>query len=141
MSIELRLDCMEQGPSKVELRLVVENREPHRILLPHPEITGLQFSKVAGANAQWYTRQMVSSDWAGFVLGPGESKAVTFSVRPTSLLRSGSDYPRWCVDIRPGRYAVRYSMVIDRNYFDGDSHYRFPQVEREARMLGVVAWS
>ena len=32
-------------------------------------------------------------------------------------------------------------MVIDRHYFDGDSHYRFREVEKEAKQLDAVAWS
>jgi hypothetical protein len=31
-------------------------------------------------------------------------------------------------------------MVVDRDYFDGDSHYGFRDVEKEAKELGAVAW-
>jgi len=31
-------------------------------------------------------------------------------------------------------------MSVGDNYFDGDSHYRFPDVEKEARELAASAW-
>jgi hypothetical protein len=145
MSIELTLDRMSQSAAKFHLRLVVTNTESCRILLPYPHITGLQFGDETGTNAQWYTSLLVSSSWSGLVLDPGESKAVTFSVRPESAPRprrdEGEDYYRWCVGIRSGLYTVRYSMVTDADYFDGDSHYRLPEVQEEAQKLSAVAWT
>jgi hypothetical protein len=145
MSIELRLGCIGQNPSSIQFRLVVTNREPHRILLPYPEITGLEFADASGVTAQWYTCLLASSTWSGLVLDPEESKTATFSVRPDSVpLPQGgdhSDYYRWSVGLHPGRYTVRYSLLINPEYFDGDSHYRFPDVQKEAAKLGAVAWS
>ena len=39
----------------------------------------------------------------------------------------------WAVGIATGRYDVRYSMLVGDDYFDGDSHYRLPDIEREAQ--------
>lgn len=145
MSLELRLEYIGQTASDIQLRLLVTNQDPDRILIPHPEITGLEFADPTGSTAQWYTSLLVSSNWAGLVLNPGESRATTFSVRPTSLARpqrdNNSHYHRWSLGITAGRYEVRYSILVDANYFDGDSHYRFSDVESEARKLSARAWT
>jgi hypothetical protein len=145
MSIELRLECIGQSSSNIQFRLAITSHEPHRILIPYPEITGLQFTDARGIGAQWYTCLLVSASWSGLVLDPGESKVATFSVRPASVPRprrdDDLDYYRWSVDITAGRYDVRYSMRVDADYFDGDSHYRFPQIEREAQELSARAWT
>jgi len=146
MSIALRLECVDQTASKILLKLVITSHEPHRILIPSPEITELQFTDAGGVDAQWGTSLMVHSSWSGLVLNPGESKAITFFVRPASTPRptgddhTDSDYHRWSISITAGRYDVRYSISVDGNYFDGDSHYRFSDVEKEARELAAQAW-
>jgi hypothetical protein len=147
MSIALSLECVGQTASKILLKLVITSHEPHRILIPSPQITGLQFRDAKNVDAEWGTCQMVHASWSGLVLNPEESKTVTFSVRPASTLRSARgdqanlDYRRWAIGITAGRYAVWYSMSVDDNYFDGDSHYRFPDIEKEAREFAASAWA
>jgi hypothetical protein len=113
--------------------------------MPRPEITGLEFTEVSGVKAQWYTCLLQHSNWAGLVLNPGESNSITFSVRPNSVARppqnDNSDYHRWSLGVVTGRYAVRYLMSVGPDYFDGDSHYRLSDVQREARQLTAHAWT
>jgi hypothetical protein len=145
MSIALNLECVGQTASQILLKLVITSHEPHRILIPFPQITGLQFTDAQRVDAEWGTYLMVHARWSGLVFNPGESKTVTLSVHPASRPHTtrnkqvDSDY-RWAIGITPGRYDVRFSMLVDSNYFDGDSHYRLPHVEKEARELAAQAW-
>jgi len=146
MSIALALECVGQTASQILLKLAITSHEPHRILIPFPQITGLQFTDAKRVDAEWRTHLMIHASWSGLVLNPGESKTVRLSVRPASTPhptrndQADSDYRRWAISITAGRYDVRFSMSVDGNYFDGDSHYRLPDVEKEARELEARAW-
>jgi hypothetical protein len=145
MSIELRLECSSQNEVMIRFRLSITNHEPDRILIPIPEVTGLQFTDATGTHAEWYTNRFVSALWSGVLLESEESKASTFTVLPRWIERYPDDYDinsyRWVVGITTSRYDVRYTMAVDVDYFDPDSHYGLPQIARKARERSARAWT
>jgi len=145
--IELHLKCNEQKPDCISFQLRATNCGEERLLLPQPDITGLTFTDSnTGKRAEWYTSLLVSSRWAGITLAPTEHRDIAFRVRPCTVprpkeehMRAG-EYFRWCVGLRSGIYAVHYLFSVDQDYFDGDSHWRFPQLQREAANQSAIPW-
>ena len=127
----------------------VPNSSNQRLLLPSPAITNLVFADTSsGRQAKWFTSLMVSSNWSGFTLAPDEQRDVSFAVRPCSVkrpaannFRGGDDYARWCAELSAATYPVHYSFTVDHTYFDGDSHWRFPQLEGEADRQSATPWT
>ncbi|HUR96528.1 MAG TPA: hypothetical protein VMZ26_00540 [Pyrinomonadaceae bacterium] len=146
--IELHLKCNEQKSDCISFQLRTTNCGGERLLLPQPEITGLTFiDSKTGKEAGWFTSVLVSSTWAGKVLAPKEHFDVTFQVRPRSVpqpkadaLGQGGDYFRFCVELHPSIYAVHYAFTVDEDYFDPDSHWGLPQLEREAAKQSAIPW-
>jgi hypothetical protein len=147
--IELHLKCNEQKSDFISFQLRTTNCGGERLLLPQPQIIGLTFiDSNTGKQAEWFTSLLVSSKWAGVALAPKERLDVSFRVRPHSIprpeewgtTRITSDYFRWSLDLHSGIYAVHYMFTVDRDYFDGDSHWRFPKLEREAAEHSAIPW-
>jgi hypothetical protein len=145
--IELQLSCNEQKADCISFQLRVTNCSETRLLLPFPEIIGLTFAdSKTGKRAEWYTSTLESSSWAGMTLPPTEHRDIVFRVRPCSVprpqredTRSG-DYRRWCVELHPGVYAVDYLFRVGQDYFDGDSHWNFSDIQLEATKQSATAW-
>ena len=60
--------------------------------------------------------------------------------RPTERSRNDFDYYRWCVDFPAGDYLVWFQFEVGNDYFDGDSHFTFARIQREAEAKQVFAW-
>ena len=115
-----------------------------KLLLPYPEIHGLRFgNKRTLKESEWYTCVLQSSDWAGFMLAPGQCKTIEYRVRPTSVDHQrddGTDYCRWSVDLPTGEYLVWFTFRVDENYFCPDSHYKINDLRRESEQSNAVVW-
>lgn len=144
--IALTLDLLEQGTWGFRFRLTAINHATVRLLLPIPEIIGLRFvDATTRREAEWGTSMLVSSRGRAFTLRPGESNPFEFRVRPRGVPRPGSmaddfDYYRWCVDVSAGGYRVSYRWRLDESFFDPDSHWRLPQLQREAEREQATVW-
>ena len=145
--IELHLECNEQEQDCILLRLRATNCGEERLLLPQPDITGVIFiDSNTNKQAEWYTSFLQSSRWAGITLAPAEHRDIDFRVRPCGVQRpkeesaTVGDAFRWCVELRSASYSVYYFFSVDRDYFDGDSHWGFPQLQREAANQSAIPW-
>ena len=145
MALQLELELVEKTSSQILFKLVVGNDESHKVLIPRPEIIGLEFTDAKGVHAEWYTRLLVSARWSGVALEPLERKPILFLVRPTVVPcpndNDYSDYYRWSVELRPGPYAVKYVLTVNKDYFDGDSHYRLEDVQKAAVNMSAKVWT
>ena len=147
--VTLNIRLVEQSEARYLLAVTVRNESRRRLLIPWPEIIGFRFRADGGsAEAEWLTRTLQHSSWGGGVLDPDESREFTFNVVACSARRipTGDEmisgrFDRWCVDLRPGAYAVSYRLQVDADYFDPDSHYRLPQLQREAESHSAEVWS
>jgi hypothetical protein len=145
--IDLHLKCNEQKSDCISFQLRTTNSGGKRLLLPQPDITSLTFIDSSTCKqAEWFTSRLVSSTWAGKVLAPKDHFDVIFRVRPYGISRPKDDERkldpdfRWSLELHSGIYAVQYIFTVDRDYFDGGSHWRFPQLEHEAAKQSAIPW-
>lgn len=144
--LSLVLDLLAEEAKSLLFRVLLRNRSAVRLLLPYPEIHNLHFGdKNTHRECEWYFSVFVDSTWAGFVLAPGEEKAIEYRVRPSSVPRPAendcSDYYRWCVDLLGGEYLVWFQLEAGEDYFCPDSHYRYADLQREAAAERAVVWT
>ena len=143
--LSLVLDLLEQAAASLHFRLAVRNDSQVNLLLPHPPITGLVFRNIdTGQNCKWYTRILAHTSWSGITLRPGKSQVVEYRARPCSIeppTNDRSDYYRWCVELPTGDYRVMFQFGVGTDYFCGDSHYRYKDLQREAATVDAVAWT
>jgi hypothetical protein len=148
-TLSLLLDLLEQAASGFRFRVTARNESATKLFLPRPKVIGLRFSHAAtAAEAEWYTRSLVSAAGGGFTLEPAESQSFEWHVRPCSFEPappaegdySDWDYRRWCVGIVPGEYIVRCRWQVDEGFFDPDSHMRLSDLEYSAEREGAVVW-
>ena len=145
MALNLDLQLVEETSLQILFRLIVGNDAADKVLIPYPQIIGLEFTDAKGIHAEWYTRLLVSARWSGVGLEPLERKPILFRVGPTAVPcpkdNDHSDYYRWSVDLGPGRYAVKYVLAVNDDYFDGDSHYRLEDVRKAATNMSANVWT
>ena len=144
--LALRLELLAEAADLLLFRLAVCNRSAVKLLLPYPEIHGLRFTnKATLRESDWGTCEFVSASWAGFTLSPGEEKAIEYRVRPSSVNLPAedddTDYYPWCVDLPDGEYAVWFQIEVGEDYFCPDSHYEYPDLQREAEGEQAVVWT
>ena len=142
----LSLELVEQGSWGYCFRLLARNRSSAKLLLPFPEVIGLQFATQGSAEeAEWYTSSLVSAGGRSFTLDPAETRFFEWKVRPCSieqpkLNEDYSDYYRWCVDLRTNEYDVWYQWRVNKKFFDPDSHMRLEDLEYFAAREHAVVW-
>jgi hypothetical protein len=145
LDLSLTIELLEQNTDCLQFRLLLRNHAGVKLILPVPEIHGLRFcNKATMKESEWYTCLLISSDWAGITLEPGEKKTIDYRVRPCAIDRPAeddfSDYYRWCVDLPNGEYLVWFRFDVGEDYFCPDSHYRFEDLVREAEEVQAVVW-
>jgi hypothetical protein len=139
--VTLSVRLLDNSEGRYQLALAVRNESANRLLIPWPEIIGFRFQAVGGSKvANWGCSWLQSSSWGGGVLQPGEAREFVFSVVACSATPRPTEDDRWCVDLQPGAYDVSYRLQVDADYFDPDSHYRLPQMRREAESHSAEVW-
>jgi hypothetical protein len=80
-----------------------------RLLLPYPEVTGLEFAKPTGEKlAEWMTRFLVSGEPLDeFVLRP--NLRIAFDLKADINIESDSER-RWTVALPKGRICAQYLL-------------------------------
>lgn len=123
--------------------LLIHNGSNRRLLLPVPEVTCFGFIRVSDLKeADWLTRELVSASWHGVTLDPSASHESTYRAAACSVAkgRPHDERDRWCVDLHPGEYDIVFRMRVDADYFDPDSHWRLPQLQRRAEAERAEVW-
>ena len=142
--LTLWLELLEQCAERLIFGICFLNRSLVKLLVPHPEIHGLRFGNRCNmVEADWSTCMLVSSDWSGFTLSPGESKTIEYHVRPTAVRSprdDGTDYCRWSVDLPNGEYLVWFTLRVGEDYFCPDSHYGIDDLRSEAEQSNAIVW-
>jgi hypothetical protein len=142
--LTLLLDQTTAKAPGLRFALCIRNDSQANLLLPFPEIIGLHFDdEGAGKEAEWYTESLVSAAGGGFVLRAGESRLFDFRVRTSDALPEqddDTDYYRWYVELLPATYSVWYRLKVDADYFDPDSHWQLPDLERQAKEEQATVW-
>ncbi|HZZ82185.1 MAG TPA: hypothetical protein VFE62_27050 [Gemmataceae bacterium] len=148
-AVSLTLELLEQTAAEYSFRMTVRNESTVKLFLPFSDITGLKFRNTAtGQMAEWSTHLFVSAAGGGFTLQANESRSVDWRVRPCSVEPppetpgdfSDWDYRRWCIGLEPGSYQVWFEWRVDEDYFDPDSHMRFPELECAAEREEAIVW-
>jgi len=144
-SLELITPTIPQ--ERLSVRLTLLNVGSRRLLLPDPKITALRFQSSARPHvAEWYTRILLSvRSTVVTVLASGAAGTFDFDVhfRSTEIERFEPGNPafhRWFVEVPPGEFAVWYEYQVADDFFDGDSHWRFADLQRAAMAENAVAW-
>jgi hypothetical protein len=80
-----------------------------RLLLPYPEVTGLEFAKPTGEKlAEWRTRLLVSGEPLDeFVLRP--DSRIAFDLKAGINIEPDTER-RWTVTLPPGRISAQYLL-------------------------------
>lgn len=143
--ISLQLELIDQGDWGFLFRMTVQNHSHARLFLPFPEIVALEFEHTCTLRKQnWFTSLLVSAAFGGFVLEPERCRSIDWRVRPgdvqQSELNDHSDYYRWCLELPPGEYRVRYLWKVDEDYFDPNSHAKMPQLVEWANFEQAAVW-
>jgi len=146
--VNLNIRLVDQSEGLYLLALTVRNDSASRLLIPWPEIIGFRFLRADDLQeAEWGTCVLEHTSWGGGVLTPGEAKEFVFRIvvgdapeEPTDDELISGRWDLWCVDLRPGVYVVSYRLNVDVEYFDPDSHYRLPQLQREAEAHSAKVW-
>ena len=144
LSLSIRL--VKQSPDFLRLRLAIKNRSAAKLLLPFQEIIGLRFRATTTLKeAEWFTHTLLSTSFEGIPLEAGATRRFNFDVWPCDAAERcfGDDAerrPRWCVALPPGSYSVSFTLRVNEDYFDPDSHWRLDDLKRYATSLGAIAW-
>jgi len=146
--LEIQLGHVDaRHPGKcLSFTLTLRNSSETRLVLPYPDITDLRFrSCTTGDVSEWYTDSFVSSEGAALVLEASTSRVFKLDARfqdvnVEMLPHEFSEFQRWCVDLPIGEYTAWYTFVVSDDYFDGDSHWRIGDLEREAAAHDAVVW-
>lgn len=146
----------------LRLRLGIYNQSDAKLLLPYPEITGLLFvNKGTLEESKWGTISLPEGPWSGLAIEPDETKQIDYCLEPVPLVPGDweGDPPKWdgetfgdnilildnhwwhVVTLPAGDYLVWYQWEAGPDYFDGFSHYRFRDIQREAEAEQAVAWT
>lgn len=144
--LSLALELLGQDPESLLFRVQFRNQSSETLLFPWPEITGIHFgNKGTLRESEWYTALLVQAFWRGFVLVPGGERAFEFRVRPSTIdwpeEDDRSDFYRWCVELPPAEYLVWFQFAVGQAYFCPDSHYRYPDLVREAEARLAEVWT
>lgn len=115
--LKLDLELVSSGSGNPVFRLAFHSSR-ERLLLPYPEVTGLQFMDESGTQAgQWGSRYLTIEPLDEFVLRSGDRIAfdltVPFDGQPTSERK-------WMLSLVSGRFHVRYVYEVepDRRRYD-----------------------
>jgi hypothetical protein len=143
--LTLSLELLAQAPERLDFGLRFQNLSAVKLLLPYPEIHGLRFVNTRSQlEAEWSTCILLSSEWGGFTIAPGESKIIEYRVRPSSTKMTDTevfdDYHRWSVDLPAGEYLAWFTFRVGEDYFCPDSHYEINELRREAEKSNAVVW-
>jgi hypothetical protein len=114
-------------------------------LLPYSEIIGFRFESATDLEVRdWYTSSLVSASGGGFTIQPDELRPFDFLIRPCDLKPEPAeedwDYRRWCIDLPRGSYQVWYQYRVDEDFYDPDSHWQLPDLQRQAQEENAVVW-
>jgi len=110
--LKLDLELVSSGAGNPVFRLAFHSSR-ERLLLPYPEVTGLQFlDEQAELIAEWVTRILMQEPLHEFELSPGER--ISFDLQPH--INSESDWKnRWSIRLPTGKMSVRYIYEADCN--------------------------
>ena len=151
--ISMTLESLGNTVENLWLRLSICNQSNANLLMPHPEITGLRFvNKSSLEESKWCTMLFVEGAWAELAIQSGETKRIEYYLQPVFLVPGdwesepakwdGETFGNelWQVVLPGGDYLVWYHLEVREDYFDGISHYRFRDIQREAEAQQAVAW-
>jgi hypothetical protein len=151
--LSLSLELLENTNDGIQFLLSICNQSDAKLLLPHPEVTGFRFvNKSTLEESKWCTMLLIEGAWTEFAINPGEIKPIEYDLQPVLLVPGdwegepakwdeetfGDDL--WQVVLAAGDYLVWYHLEVREDYFDGFSHYRFRDIQREAEAQQAIAW-
>lgn len=127
--LELDLELVSSGAGNPVFRLAFHSSRD-RLLLPYPEVTGLQFLDESGTLAgQWGARYLSSEPLDEFVLRPGDRIAfdltVPFDGQPTSERK-------WMLSLASGCFHVRYVYEVEAD------RRRYDFLAKQSRFAGIT---
>lgn len=109
-NFELSLEAVDAGQRPPVFRLAFSSSS-ERLLLPYPEVTGLQFLDAAGEKvAEWRTAYLSITPLDEFVLRPGDR--IAFDLETPDKLPPAREHD-WTIQLPPGRMSVRYVYEVE----------------------------
>ncbi len=116
-TFRVTLDFIGLEPQGLRFRVAFD-ASPARWLLPYPEITGLRFIPVRGAEVpEWTTRYLVTEPRDEFVLNPDDRIAFDLLAR----VNASAENNRWTIRLPSAEYEVRYVFEVD----PGEARYDY----------------
>ena len=111
MSATFRVTLNFIGPEPKGLRFrVAFDCSPARWLLAYPEITGLRFVPICGADVpEWTTRYIAIEPRDEFVLNPDDRIAFDLLAR----VNVSSEHAKWTIQLTSAEYDVCYTYKVD----------------------------
>ena len=107
---ELSLEVVDRDRPHPVFRLSFSSSS-ERLLLPYPEVTGLQFLDSAGEKvAEWGSRYISIRPLDEFVLRPRDR--IAFDLEVLDYLPSDREHD-WTIQLPPGRVNVQYVYEVD----------------------------
>ncbi|MEQ9070441.1 MAG: hypothetical protein RLO18_27150, partial [Gimesia chilikensis] len=101
-----------------------------RLLLPYPEVTGLQFLDESGEEAgQWGSRNLTIEPLDEFVLRPGDRIAFDLTVPFDGQPKSER---KWVLSLASGCFHVRYVYEVEAD------RRRYDFLAKQSRFAGIT---